>query len=135
MSEYYSVPRKADWNYGGKRWRLSRSKIGLFQECPRCFYLDNKLGLKRPPGYPFNLNTAVDALLKREFDAHRANGEQHPLQKQYGVDARPAAHEELNKWRENFTGVQYLHKPTNLLITGAIDDLWQSSKGEYIVVD
>ena len=30
MSEYYSVPRKADWNYGGKRWRLSRSKIGLF---------------------------------------------------------------------------------------------------------
>ena len=70
MSEYYSVPRKADWNYGGKRWRLSRSKIGLFQECPRCFYLDNRLGLKRPPGYPFNLNTAVDTLLKREFDAH-----------------------------------------------------------------
>ncbi len=72
MSEYYSVPRKADWNYGGKRWRLSRSKIGLFQECPRCFYLDNKLGLKRPPGYPFNLNTArvhtIDARV--EFDVH-----------------------------------------------------------------
>ena len=31
--------------------------------------------------------------------------------------------------------MQYLHKPTNLLITGAIDDLWQNSKGEYIIVD
>jgi hypothetical protein len=31
--------------------------------------------------------------------------------------------------------VQYLHKPTGVLVTGAIDDLWQNSKGEYIVVD
>jgi predicted small secreted protein len=28
-----------------------------------------------------------------------------------------------------------LHRPTNFLIFGAIDDLWQNSKGEYIVVD
>lgn len=41
----------------------------------------------------------------------------------------------LDIWRENFKGVQYLHEPTNLLITGAIDDLWINSKGEYIVVD
>jgi len=26
--------------------------------------------------------------------------------------------------RENFKGVRYLHESTNLLITGAIDDLW-----------
>ncbi len=41
----------------------------------------------------------------------------------------------MDKWRHNFTGVQYLHEPTSLLIFGAIDDLWQNSKGEYIVVD
>jgi CRISPR/Cas system-associated exonuclease Cas4 (RecB family) len=41
----------------------------------------------------------------------------------------------LAKWRHNFTGIQYLHQPTNLLITGAIDDLWQNSRGEYLVVD
>lgn len=35
----------------------------------------------------------------------------------------------------SFQGVQFLHEPTNLLIHGAIDDLWQDSKGEYIVVD
>jgi len=136
MSDYYSIPRKPDWNYGGKRWRLSRSKIDLFQECPRCFYLDNKLGLKRPPGYPFSLNSAVDNLLKTEFDAHRANGEQHAIQKQYGIDAIPIAHESLDIWRENFKGVEFVHKPTGFIVSGAIDDLWLDPKTEeYIVVD
>lgn len=31
--------------------------------------------------------------------------------------------------------VQDLHEPTNLLITGAVDDIWQNKKGELIVVD
>lgn len=135
MSDYYSIPRGANWNYGGSKWKLSRSKIGLFQECPRCFYLDNKLGLKRPPGYPFNLNTAVDTLLKTEFDTHRAKGEQHPLQKEYGLSVRPVAHEQLNVWRENFEGVQCFHQPTGLVVSGAIDDLWIDENENYVVVD
>jgi RecB family exonuclease len=31
--------------------------------------------------------------------------------------------------------VQFLHEPTNLIITGAIDDLWIDKEGNYIVVD
>lgn len=135
MAQSYNPNRKADWSYGGKHWKLSRSKIDLFLECPRCFYLDNKLGIKRPPGYPFNLNSTVDHLLKKEFDQHRKMGEQHPLQKEYKIDARPVAHDELDVWRENFKGVQYLHKKTGMLVYGAIDDLWIDSKGKYIVVD
>jgi hypothetical protein len=135
MSEYYKPNRGEAWNYGGKQWKLSRSKIDLFLECPRCFYMDNKLGVKRVPGYPFSLNSAVDHLLKLEFDIHRAKDQQHPLQKEYGIDAKPVAHEELNKWRHNFTGIQYFHEPTGLLVTGAIDDLWINSNNEYIVVD
>jgi hypothetical protein len=49
-------------------FRISRSKVQLFLDCPRCFYLDVRLGIKRPPGFPFSLNSAVDALLKKEFD-------------------------------------------------------------------
>jgi len=135
MTEYYKSNRGAGWNYGGNNWKLSRSKIDLFLECPRCFYLDNKLGVKRVPGFPFSINSAVDHLLKQEFDAHRVKNEQHPLQKEYGIDARPAQHVEIDEWRRNFGGVRYLHKPTGLLVTGAIDDLWIDSKGEYIVVD
>ncbi len=135
MSAYYKAGRGKSWNYGGGNWKLSRSKIDLFLECPRCFYIDNKLGVKRIPGFPFSLNSAVDHLLKQEFDAHRAKGEQHPLQKEYGLDARPASHEELDTWRENFKGVQYLHEGTGMLVSGAIDDLWINDKDEYIVVD
>jgi hypothetical protein len=136
MSEYYKAEaRGADWNYGGRQWKLSRSKIDLFLECPRCFYLDNKLGVKRVPGFPFALNSAVDYLLKQEFDAHRVKGEQHPLQQEYGLKARPAAHPELDEWRRNFGGIRYQHQPTGFLVSGAIDDLWISDEGEYIVVD
>ena len=135
MSEYYKASRGRDWNYGGKNWKLSRSKIDLFLECPRCFYVDNKLGVKRVPGFPFSINSAVDFLLKQEFDVHRVKGEQHPLQKEYGIDAKPASHQELDEWRRNFGGVKYLHESTGLLVTGAIDDLWINGKGEYIVVD
>ncbi len=87
------------------------------------------------PGFPFNLNSAVDTLLKKEFDYYRAGNQNHPLLEKYGIDARPASHRELDKWRENFTGIQYLHEPTGLIIFGAIDDLWINSKDEYIIVD
>lgn len=137
MSEYYTAQRTRnlyDQNEADP-FKISRSKLDLFLSCPRCFYFDRKLGVGRPPGFPFSLNSAVDALLKKEFDCHRCNGTKHPLIEQYGIDARPIPHEDLDKWRHNFTGVQYLHEPTNLLVYGAIDDLWQNSKGEYIVVD
>ena len=135
MSDFYSAKRGSTWNYGGKSWKLSRSKIELFMGCPRCFYIDNKLGTKRPPGPPFSINSAVDHLLKQEFDTHRAKGEQHPLQKAYGIDAIPASHEELNVWRENFKGICFEDPKTGMTISGAIDDLWINGEGEYIVVD
>jgi len=135
MSKYYNSQRVTGLYNSDYPFKLSRSKIDLFLECPRCFYYDRKLGVGRPPGYPFSLNSAVDTLLKQEFDIYRANGTKHPLIEKYGIDALPIAHKDLDKWRHNFTGVQYLHKPTNLLIFGAIDDLWQNSAGEYIVVD
>jgi len=137
MSEYYIPKREKNLYQPGSfaPFKLSRSKIELFMQCPKCFYLDRRLGVGRPPGYPYTLNSAVDALLKKEFDLLRQNGETHPLIKKYGVDAIPAKHNMLDEWRNNFKGVQYHHKDTNLYLYGAIDDLWQNPKGEYIVVD
>ncbi len=137
MSQYYN-PQRSRGLYVAKSkqaFKLSRSKIDLFLNCPRCFYYDRKLGVSRPPGFPFALNSAVDTLLKQEFDVYRLKGTKHPLIEKYGIDAVPISHENLERWRHNFTGVQFLHSPTNLLVFGAIDDLWQNSKGEYIVVD
>jgi hypothetical protein len=136
MSNYYKVSRNPDWNYGGKQFRLSRSKIDLFLQCPRCFYVDNKIGTARPPGFPFNLNNAVDELLKKEFDIHRADGTQHPLAKAYGVDAVPFRHPKIDEWRDALRhGVQYVHPATGFTVRGGIDDVWVDPQGKLIVVD
>ena len=70
MSQYYAGKRVRNLFEPGLKepFRLSRSRIENFLNCPRCFYLDRKLGVDQPPGYPFSLNAAVDTLLKKEFD-------------------------------------------------------------------
>lgn len=116
-------------------FRISRSKIDLWLECPRCFYLDRRLGVKRPSLPGWSLNNAVDELLKREFDTHRAKQRAHALMKKYGVDAVPFEHAQLEAWRDSLRrGVEYTHPETNLMITGGLDDVWVR-KGELIVVD
>src|SRR3990167_3167712 len=135
MSQYYKPDRNPAWNYGGKNFRLSRSKISLFLECRRCFYIDNKLGTARPPGYPFNLNSAVDALLKKEFDAHRAEKTPHPLMDAYKLDAVPFAHAKMDEWRDALRGgVVHAHS-TGLTVCGGVDDIWVTPHEELIVVD
>lgn len=117
---------------------VSRSKINLFLECPRCFYLDRKLGLGRPSMPGWSLNSAVDALLKNEFDLLRKQGQAHELMKQYKIDAIPFDHPDLPMWRGDiipFSGAKVLHKQTNLIIDGLIDDVWQDKKGNLLIVD
>lgn len=131
----YNPNRSADWNYGGSKWRLSRSKIDLYMECPRCFYLDNKLGTKRPGMPSFTLNLAVDTLFKREFDVHRKARSKHPIMEAYAVDAVPFSHRDLDTWRDNFKGLSHTHESTGLVVSGAVDDIWEQSDGSLIVVD
>ena len=119
----------------GAPFKLSRSKIDLYVQCPRCFYYDRRLGIGRPPSFPFNLNSAVDQLLKKEFDGYRRTQTPHPLMERFGIDAVPFQHPNMDKWRENFVGIQYLHEPTNFIITGAVDDLWVSADNKISVVD
>lgn len=115
--------------------KISRSKIEDFIQCERCFWLDQRLKIKKPSTPPFLINSAVDELLKREFDVYRAKDEQHPWQVEFKVDAKPYAHKDLDKWRHTFTGIQALHEPTNLHIFGGVDDVWVNPKGELMIVD
>lgn len=116
-------------------YKLSRSKLELFLQCPRCFYLDRRRGVGRPDGPPFTLNVAVDALMKREFDAHRAKGEPHELMRSHGIDAVPFWHPSLEEWRDMARGVRHLHAPANFLVFGAVDDIWVKPDGQLCVVD
>ena len=67
MSKYYNPQRSRNLYRPGcdKPFRVSRSKIDLFNKCPRCFYIDRRLGTGQPPGYSFAINSAVDSLLKK----------------------------------------------------------------------
>jgi CRISPR/Cas system-associated exonuclease Cas4 (RecB family) len=116
-------------------FKVSRSKIELFKQCPRCFWLDVRLKIKRPDSPPFNINKAIDELFKKEFDTYRAKGEPHPIMLEHELKMIPFSHEKLDDWRENFTGVQFVHQPTNLLVFGAVDDLWVDETGNIVVVD
>ncbi|MEO6513470.1 MAG: PD-(D/E)XK nuclease family protein [Candidatus Saccharimonadales bacterium] len=116
-------------------FKVSRSKIELFMQCQRCFWLDVRLKITRPNSPPFNINKAIDELFKKEFDTYRKAGKPHPLMVEFNVPAIPYEHEQLDTWRETFVGVVAIHKPTNLHVFGGIDDLWMGDDGKAIVVD
>lgn len=138
MSQYYT-PKRVRGLFDPKStepFRLSRSKIDSFMKCPRCFYLDLRLGVAQPPGYPFSLNSAVDALLKKEFDIYREKKQPHPLMTKNGLEAIPFSHQYLELWREaRRGGIEYIDPNTNFRVTGGIDDLWITPDGELIIVD
>jgi len=138
MDRYSSKKsRKKLFDPGSKdSFVLSRSKLDTFMECPRCSYLDLRLGVSRVQGPSFTLNNAIDELFKREFDIHRADGTAHPMMKAYDIDAVPFQHEQLEEWRDALRrGIKTLHEPTNLTLRGGIDDLWVKPTGELYIVD
>jgi CRISPR/Cas system-associated exonuclease Cas4 (RecB family) len=114
---------------------ISRSKVELFLSCPRCFWLDQVAKVAQPPGFPFNLNNAVDQLLKNEFDRYRGAGVVPPRLAREGLCYTPAPHPDLSTWRQNFKGVRVVDAATGLTVFGAIDDLWIDAQGTHYVVD
>ena len=138
MSDYYTPKRTRNMYdpQSEKPFKLSRSKIEQFMNCPRCFYIDRRLGVSHPPGFPFNLNSAVDTLLKKEFDGYRLKQKPHPLMKKFGYSGVPYQHEHLDQWRDSLRrGISFHHQETNLVIAGGIDDVWVDGDGWLNIVD
>lgn len=115
---------------------ISRSKLDLFMDCPRCSYLDLRLGVKRPEMPSFTLNNAVDELLKKEFDIHRSAQTSHPLMQAYHVEATPFDDPRMDEWRDALRrGIQYRHEASGFILRGGVDDVWKNPAGELIIVD
>lgn len=135
---YYKKSKGLYQKNSTEPFQISRSKIELYLNCPRCFYMECRLGLGRPSTPPYTLNSAVDSLLKNEFDLLRQNGEKHKLMQEYGIDAIPFNHQDLPQWRGEvtaFVGALFHHTKTNLIINGLVDDIWINPQGELILVD
>lgn len=117
----------------GQPFKFSRSKVELFVECPKCFYMDRVKGVSRPAGFPFSLNNAVDALFKKEFDQYRLKQKPHPLVVANGLDLVPFQEARMDDWRNNFKGIQANYKGYQFY--GAVDDIWVDKDGVLYIVD
>tara|TARA_Y100000590_G_scaffold378430_1_gene445361 strand:+ start:208 stop:1008 length:801 start_codon:yes stop_codon:yes gene_type:complete len=116
-------------------FKISRSKFSNFMDCKRCFYLDRVKGLQEPSMPGWALNTAVDELLKKEFDYYRERKEPHPIFKKYNLNFIPYAHEDMDKWRNSLSGgISYQDENTNLILHGGIDDVWFNLDTKELVV-
>lgn len=116
--------------------KLSPSSLNLFLECPFCFWLEKRQGIRRPPPYPYALNAAVDILLKQEFDAYREKGKVHPLILSYDIKAKLFSNQELlNEWRNNFKGIRYYDSDLKATFFGAVDDVLEFPDGKLAPLD
>lgn len=127
---------KAPYRPGQKTpYTISRSKIEMFTQCKRCFWLEARQGIKRPSSPPFNINKAIDELYKNEFDTYRKQQKPHPIMVEYDIKAVPFVHKNLDTWRNSFKGIRTVNKTSNLEVFGGIDDVWVDNDSNLIVVD
>lgn len=119
-----------------KPFQLSPTSLNLFLECPLCFWLEKNKKIRRPPPYPYALNTAVDILLKKEFDGYRAKGELHPLIQENNIQAKLFSDQnKLNQWRSNFEGIRYYDPKLKATLFGAVDDVLEFPDGKLAPLD
>jgi len=116
--------------------KLSPNSLNLFLECPCCFWLDKKQGIRRPQPYPYALNMAVDVLLKKEFDDYRARGQSHPLLLANNIEVKLFPDQELlDKWRNNLEGISYYDPDLDAILFGAVDDILEFPDGSLAPLD
>jgi hypothetical protein len=116
--------------------QLSPNSLNLYLECPHCFWLDKNKGIKRPPSYPYALNSAVDELLKEEFDSYRNKNILHPLLEDNGIKAHLFSNQKLlNQWRNNLAGIRYFDEQLQATLFGAVDDVLEFNDGKIAPLD
>ena len=117
-------------------YKISRTKIDLFFDCHRCFYIDQRLGIKRPHGAALVINNNIVNKFKKNLDILRKTQtiipETTALIPEIGL--KPLMHDKINLWINTFTGIQSFHKKTNIKITANIDDVWKSDTECYPVI-
>lgn len=115
---------------------LSRWQLNALTECPRCFWLVNRCGVKLPKSLPFALNSAIDSLLKIECDEHRAAGTLPSILSRLEGQAKLFADtERLQVWRNNFRGLRWTDPSSGHTLFGAVDDIVEFHDGSLAIVD
>lgn len=114
---------------------LSPSRINLYAECGRCFWLHVNEGVRRPSG-PFpSLPGGMDSVIKQHFDRYRG-GDELPPELVGEVDCRLVGDmdfvERCRDWRRE---PRYTDPETGAVLRGGIDDLLETPDGSLVVLD
>lgn len=117
-----------------KKIKLSPSKLSLFFDCKRCFWIDKIKGIRRPTGIFPSLPNGMDMILKKHFDVYRSAGTLPPE-----IDGKMNGSlfndmEKLNVWRNNRRGIQHVDE-SGAILMGALDDLFVTEDGFHVPVD
>ena len=117
-------------------FKISRGKFANYLTCERCFYLDRVIGLDEPGTPGWTLNATTDTLLKKEFDVCRELQVPHRLMDKFGLSGVvPFKHPDLDKWRDALRhGLMSRYKDTNIILTGGIDDVWEDTNDNSLIV-
>ena len=118
-----------------RRLTLSNNRLGLYTECPRCFWLDINASIKRPEGIFPTLQGGLDAQFKRYFDQFRAQGNLPPevsgkLPGQLLPDV-----ETIDRWRDWRRGIRYAPAWGEAELMGALDECLVDEAGFYYPLD
>ena len=53
----------------------------------------------------------------------------------YKIEAVPLADSRMDSWRDPFIGIEYKEPETGLVISGGVDDIWETPEKKLIIVD
>jgi len=118
-----------------KRLTLSNSRLGLYTECPRCFWLDMNAGIRRPDTIFPSLPGGLDAQFKRYFDQFRARADLPPEVKGKLPGQLLADLETINRWRDWKRGIRFSPPWSDVELMGALDECLVDEAGFYYPLD
>ncbi len=102
------------------KFLFSPSSLNLLKDCPRCFWLQFRKGVKRPSGIFPSLPSGMDHILKAHFDRFIGKGLPPELKTLKGVKLYDKK-EQLDIWRSNFKGIRL--ETESYTLRGAVDNL------------
>ena len=100
--------------------KISRANLQLMKECPRCFWLQMNERVQRPRGIFPSLPGGMDLVIKGYFNGYRGSLPPELEGKVEGVLVDDM--KLLNSWRNWRTGLEYVDRERDAILSGALDD-------------
>jgi len=103
-------------------YKLSPSALSIFKDCPKCFWMEKNLWLKRPRGIFPSLPSGMDLHIKDYFNEYRKKKVLPPELENSGITRLYEDSETIERWRDwKSTNLVYKTKEGNTL-SGALDE-------------